>query len=53
MEHYGVPDKEVQSIFDDIDQDRSGTIDYSEFIAAAMGERVYLDEEHLHDAFID
>ena len=51
LEDHGIPDQEVQKIFDEIDQDNSGTIDYSEFIAAAMGERVYLDEENLHDAF--
>ena len=50
INHKVEPD-EVETIFNDIDQDNSGTIDYSEFIAAAMQKRVYLDEERLHDAF--
>ena len=51
LEQHGIPNSDVQKIFNEIDQDHSGTIDYSEFIAAAIQKRVYLDEEHLHDAF--
>ena len=51
LQHHNVPPIEVEKMFNDIDQDHSGTIDYSEFIAAAMQKRVYLDEERLHDAF--
>ena len=51
LQHQNVSDEEIEKMFNDIDQDHSGTIDYSEFIAAAMQKRVYLDEERLHDAF--
>jgi len=51
LHNHNVSDIEVESMFNEIDQDHSGTIDYSEFIAAAMQKRVYLDEERLHDAF--
>lgn len=51
LESQDVSDAEVEKMFNDIDQDHSGTIDYSEFIAAAMQKRIYLDEERLHDAF--
>jgi calcium-dependent protein kinase len=51
LQHHNVTPAEVETMFNDIDQDHSGTIDYSEFIAAAMQKRIYLDEERLHDAF--
>lgn len=38
IEHYGkaVSDEEVVAMFNEVDMDRSGYIDYSEFVVAAM-----------------
>ena len=47
----GVEEAEVEAIFNGIDQDHSNAIDYSEFLAATMQKRTYMDEERLHDAF--
>lgn len=37
----------IQELFETIDVDGSGTIDYTEFIAATMEKNVYLQEEKL------
>jgi len=41
LEHYGkiMSDEEVEAMFNAVDTDRSGFIDYSEFVVAAMNER--------------
>lgn len=41
----------IQELFETIDVDGSGTIDYTEFIAATMEKNVYLQEEKLWQAF--
>ncbi len=51
LQEHGVAEAEIMAIFKNIDTDHSGAIDYSEFIAAAMQKRIYLDEERLYDAF--
>ena len=40
LEHYGkvMSDEEVEAMFNAVDTDRSGFIDYSEFVVAAMNE---------------
>jgi len=38
-------------VFDSIDTDKSGKIDYTEFLAATMESCVYLKEEKLYSAF--
>lgn len=43
--------KEIQAVIDSIDTDKSGTINYTEFIAATMERSVYLKEEKLWSAF--
>ena len=43
--------EEVEQMFDSVDIDRSGFIDYSEFVIAAMNEKTLLTNEKLHGAF--
>lgn len=42
---------DVERIFRGIDQDQSGQVDYVEFLAAAMEQRTYVDEEKMQEAF--
>ena len=43
--------KEIEKVFDQIDLNRNGSIDYSEFITAATNIRKNLGENHLLAAF--
>ncbi len=43
--------KELEKIMASIDTDGSGTIDYTEFIAASMEKSLYLKEERLLQTF--
>jgi calcium-dependent protein kinase len=45
-----IPD-ELQKVMDSVDADGSGMIDYTEFIAASMSQREYLQEEVCWKAF--
>ena len=51
--HYGkiISDKEVDQMFDAVDTDQSGYIDYTEFVVAAMNEKDMLTKERLSAAF--
>lgn len=51
--HYGrlISDKEVDAMFDAVDTDQSGYIDYTEFVVAAMNEKELLTSERLTTAF--
>jgi calcium-dependent protein kinase len=42
---------DIDEIFSSIDTDGSGVINYTEFIAATMDQKVYLKEERLYEAF--
>lgn len=44
-------DDEVASLFRHIDQDETGRIHYTEWLAAAMEQRWYLSEEKLASTF--
>ena len=45
-------DKEsLEKMFDSVDIDKSGFIDYSEFVIASMNEKTLLTNEKLHAAF--
>ena len=46
-----IPESDIEKIFADIDVDMSGSIRYTEFIAASMERRMYLDRETLIHAF--
>lgn len=52
-EHFGVAidDEELDRMFDAIDADGSGAIDYSEFLMATMNEQQLLSKEKLKQAF--
>ena len=43
--------KSVDEIFNQFDTDGSGEIDYTEFIAATMSSKMYLNEKYLRAAF--
>jgi len=51
--HYGrlVSDREVDEMFDAVDTDQSGYIDYTEFVIASMNEKALLTSERLASAF--
>lgn len=52
-EHFGklLNEDEVDKLFEDVDTDKSGFIDYSEFIVATMSQKKNLSEEKLTAAF--
>lgn len=52
-EHFGklLNEDEVDKLFEDVDTDRSGFIDYSEFIVATMSSKKNMSEEKLTAAF--
>lgn len=43
--------KDLQQLLADLDSDKSGTIDYSEFLAAALERKQYIQENVLWNAF--
>ena len=43
--------EEIKEIMDSIDIDKSGCIDYTEFLASTLDESIYLQEEKLINAF--
>jgi calcium-dependent protein kinase len=53
LEHYGriMSDEEVVTMFNAVDTDRSGFIDYSEFVVAAMQQRQLTSQDKLQAAF--
>jgi calcium-dependent protein kinase len=53
MAHYGklISDDEVNQMFDAVDTDQSGYIDYSEFIVAAINEKKLTSHDKLKAAF--
>merc|ERR1712032_1616804 len=53
LEHYGkvMSDEEVENMFNSVDTDKSGFIDYSEFVVAAMNESQLTTNEKLQAAF--
>ena len=46
-------DEELNQIFNSIDTNSNGTIEYSEFITAAMDRSIQLSRQNLEDAFIN
>ena len=53
LEHYGkiMSDEEVEQMFNAVDSDKSGFIDYSEFVVAAMNENQLTTNDKLQAAF--
>jgi calcium-dependent protein kinase len=52
-ESYGrlISDEEIDKMFDAVDTDKSGFIDYTEFVVASMNEQALLTSERLTGAF--
>jgi calcium-dependent protein kinase len=46
-----ISDEELCELFKSIDVDQNGKIDYTEFLAATIQKRIYLQEEKLFEAF--
>ena len=46
-----LPKEEFEKLFNNLDKDKSGTINYSEFVAAATNINVLLTEKRLESAF--
>ena len=44
-------DEEVEEMFNKVDTDKSGIIDYSEFVVAAMSQQRLLSKKKLFQAF--
>ena len=44
-------ENEINKLFESLDVDNNGSIDYTEFLAASMGEKIYLQQERLYEAF--
>jgi len=53
LEHYGrvMSDQEVEEMFNAVDTDKSGFIDYTEFVVAATSQTNLTSQEKLHAAF--
>ena len=51
--HYGrlISDEEIDRMFDAVDTDQSGYIDYTEFVVASANEQALLTNERLSAAF--
>ena len=43
--------EEIESYFNEIDTDKNGKIDYTEFIAATLQKNIFLKKEKLYEAF--
>ena len=52
-EVFGIPinEEEVDKMFNEIDMDGNGTIDYTEFVMATMNEKTVLTNDKLEQAF--
>lgn len=51
LKEFAGKNKEIEDVIRSIDTDKSGEIDYTEFIAATMEKNLYLKEERLNAAF--
>lgn len=49
--HYDMSDKEVKELFDQVDMDRSGYIEYSEFLCSCLDQKDLLHNKNLKQAF--
>ena len=47
-----ISDNDIETIFTSLDTDRSGSIDYTQFLAASLDEKIYLTENRLYETFL-
>ena len=47
-----ISDDDIETIFTSMDTDRTGHIDYTQFLAASLDEKIYLTEKRLYEAFL-
>ena len=50
--NYDICEENINFIFNSIDIDNNGFIDYTEFLAASIDEKLYLDDKKLLDAYL-
>ena len=51
MSSSSLPIENMHELFDSLDFDHSGEIDYTEFLGATLSKNIYLQEESLWEAF--
>lgn len=51
LQKAGCDQQNVEQIFKSMDTDKSGKIDYTEFLAATLDEKIYLKEQRLYEVF--
>ena len=51
IKYNGIKQDEIKEMFTSIDTDKNGKIDYTEFIASCLKEKIYLNKERLDEAF--
>jgi calcium-dependent protein kinase len=51
VKYNGIKQDEIKEMFTSIDTDKNGKIDYTEFIASCLKEKIYLNKERLDEAF--
>lgn len=51
VEKLGDKNINVEELFTSIDTDKSGVINYTEFLASTIDKKIYLKEEKLYEAF--
>ena len=44
-------EEQIDELFNSMDAGNKGMIDYSEFLAACLNRRIYMDEDKIQDAF--
>lgn len=51
--HFGrqISDKELHAMFEKVDTDKSGFIDYTEFLVASVSEKSLMTQQRLQSAF--
>ena len=51
MSKLGEKTDDIEALFKSIDTDKSGAINYTEFLASTMDHKLYMKEEKLYEAF--
>ena len=51
IENHGLSEDDINKIFDEIDTNENGKIEYTEFISSIIGKNIYLKKEKLKEVF--